>query len=99
MSHPHSRLINIQHILALTQDQKTIKLPVFLGAAHLDFVGIAMIQKMNTSQNCPNATIVDFVDADHWILLSHAQKVNEELESWLGKLGITASGVSVEPRL
>ena len=56
------------------------------------------MQKIITSQRCPNLTIVDFPDGDHWILLSHAQKVNEELEAWLEKLGITANSGTVEAK-
>lgn len=73
----------------------TIKVPVFLAAAHRDVVGLAAMNKQSTLKHCPNTTVVDFFDADHWVLLSHAENLNEEIDAWLKKVGIDASATPI----
>ena len=62
---------------------KTSK-PVFLGTALRDATCIAMLQEMNTRQNCTDVTVVPFV-ASHWLTIEKPKEVNEALEKWLNE--------------
>ena len=64
--------------------------PLFYGAAAHDAVALAASGK-NLFTGEPfknhNVTIQDY-DADHWVILSHANKVNQHLEAWLDNVVI-----------
>ena len=60
-----------------------------MGVALRDRVGIAEVQKGYFSD--PNLfknhdiTIHDY-DADHWLIMSHAKEISEDLDKWLARI-------------
>lgn len=59
--------------------------PIFFGAALKDYICLAPLQKRTFADpkfKDHQVTIRDF-DADHWLILSHADEINKELDTWL----------------
>ena len=59
--------------------------PIFFGAALKDYICLAPMQKqvfIDPRFKDHQVTIKDF-DADHWLILSHADEISRELDSWL----------------
>ena len=59
--------------------------PIFMGAALKDRIGVAEVQKSYVTGikfKDHDVTIHDY-DADHWLILSHADEISRELDSWL----------------
>ncbi|KAK7676757.1 hypothetical protein QCA50_005212 [Cerrena zonata] len=62
--------------------------PIFFAASLRDYIGLAAMQKGNLTSpkfKDHNVTIHEY-DADHWILLSHAEEVGKDLDAWLAKI-------------
>ena len=59
-----------------------------MGAALRDRVGIAEVQKCYFTDpkfKDHDITIHDY-DADHWLILSHAKEISEDLDKWLARI-------------
>ena len=59
-----------------------------MGIALKDRVGIAEVQKgylTDPKFKDHDVTIHDY-DADHWLILSHAKEICEDLEKWLARI-------------
>ena len=60
--------------------------PMFFGAALEDCLAVpALLDRAHQQVVKGPFTRKEFA-GDHWLILSHAKEVNEELEVWLNKL-------------
>ena len=62
--------------------------PIFFGASLKDYICIADMQKgimADPKFKDHDVTIHDY-DADHWLILSHAKEICEDLEKWLARI-------------
>jgi pimeloyl-ACP methyl ester carboxylesterase len=69
-------------LLVIPADRYDIDQPVFFGGCTRDYVCLPTLGQANLSKHCKNATYKEF-DADHWVMLSHADEVNKELLAWI----------------
>ncbi|TFK36833.1 Alpha/Beta hydrolase protein [Crucibulum laeve] len=63
-------------------EKYTIKVPVFFGAAHYDYISRSVQGIATTTQYCTNATIREFYQG-HWLQVAAPAEVNRELYSWM----------------
>lgn len=56
--------------------------PVFFAGAKQDYVCPSELGKAATAKNCTDATIREY-DAGHWVMLSNAAELNEDLRAWI----------------
>jgi len=59
--------------------------PSFVGVANQDYVGEAKWQTFQATKHLKLHT-VEAYDADHWLLLSHADEINDDIKKWLSGL-------------
>jgi soluble epoxide hydrolase/lipid-phosphate phosphatase len=57
--------------------------PTFWATTPLDVVGIVATQKPRFEQFCKNATVKEYSDAGHWVLLSHGEQLAKDLQAWV----------------
>lgn len=56
--------------------------PVFFGGCSRDYICKPAMGQGSLAKHAKNATYKEF-DADHWVILSHADEVNKELLAWI----------------
>ena len=56
--------------------------PVFWAVTPQDYIGVAAHSRPVVAQFCKNATIREY-DAGHWVLLSHPEALNKDLQAWI----------------
>lgn len=76
------KLTYLTILKAIPLDKYDITKPVFFAAATNDYICLSAFGKTIVDKHCKNATIREF-DAGHWVLLSHADELNGELEAWI----------------
>jgi soluble epoxide hydrolase/lipid-phosphate phosphatase len=68
--------------VVIPKSDYTIRKPVFLGGAKHDYIAIIDAQVATAKQYCPELVVKEY-DSDHWVLLSHADEVNQDLLQWM----------------
>ncbi|KZP16706.1 alpha/beta-hydrolase [Athelia psychrophila] len=63
-----------------------LKHPVFFGAPTKDFICLAAPSIAGVEAMCTGTKVIKEYDADHWLIFSHAQVLNEDLLDWLKSL-------------
>jgi len=63
-------------------DRYDIQQPIFFGGCKRDYVCLPALGQANLAKHGKDVTYKEF-DADHWVMLSHADEVNEELLAWI----------------
>jgi soluble epoxide hydrolase / lipid-phosphate phosphatase len=58
---------------------------VFVAAASKDYICVAGPQIAIAEKFCPNSTIKEY-DSGHWVIWSHADKLNQDLLAWMEAL-------------
>ena len=69
-------------LLVIPEDRYDIHQPVFFAGCTRDYVCLSGPGLAGTSKHAKDITYKEF-DADHWVLLSHADEVNKELLAWI----------------
>jgi soluble epoxide hydrolase / lipid-phosphate phosphatase len=69
-------------LLAVPADRYDIHQPIFFGGCKRDYVCLPAVGQANLSKHGKDVTYKEF-DADHWVLFSHANEVNNELHAWI----------------
>ena len=72
-------------MIAIPEENKSIKKPALFVASKRDYVCRAELGKMSMRQWIPHAEIVE-LDCGHWIMLEESEQFNQALERWLETL-------------
>jgi len=81
--------INAEDDKQISEDRYEVQIPVFFGAAMRDYVCLAQLGKDHTARRCTNpSTVTKEYDGDHWIILSHAEQIANDLHAWIEGLKV-----------
>ena len=69
-------------VTAVPLDTYKLTKPVFFGGAKEDYICRSDVGKATTASYCTDATIREY-DAGHWVMLSNAVELNEDLKAWI----------------
>ncbi|KII93216.1 hypothetical protein PLICRDRAFT_35398 [Plicaturopsis crispa FD-325 SS-3] len=59
------------------------KAPVFFGASTKDQICLAAVGKASIAMKCKGVNTIKEYDADHWLILSHAEQLSADLLGWI----------------
>ena len=74
--------LNTFTVTAVPLDTYKLTKPVFFGGAKEDYICRSDVGKATTASYCTDATIREY-DAGHWVMLSNAVELNEDLKAWI----------------
>ena len=69
-------------VTAVPLDRYKLTKPAFFGGAKQDYICRSEMGKAVMATHCADATIREY-DAGHWVMLSNAVEVNEDLKAWI----------------
>ena len=69
-------------LLVIPADRYDLHQPLFYGACKRDCICLPVVGQTALSKHGKDVTYKEF-DADHWVMLSHADEVNKELQAWI----------------
>lgn len=72
----------MNYIIEIPLDRYDVTKPVFWAKTPQDYIGVAAHLQPAVDRHCKNATIKTY-DAGHWVLLSHPEALNKDLQEWI----------------